>query len=163
MTELHRASKSSMMSRIRMKKQWALACSVAALFAFQSPLLCRSDTVGAYYYPWYGTFSGGHSWTQTLRQQLAPAQPPAIGYYNSRDSATIEGQIDESRRGNISFWATSWWGPGSTEDTTIRTRIFTDPRAGELKYAVHYESTGRLGSFDNPTYSNLLPDFQYLA
>ncbi len=32
-----------------------------------------------------------------------------------------------------------------------------------MKYAVHYESTGRLGSFDNPTYSNLLPDFQYLA
>src|SRR5579871_5068292 len=119
-----------------MKKRWTLVCFVIALLAFQSPSLCRSETiVGAYYYPWYGSFSGGHSWNQTLREQLAPAQPPALGYYNSRDSTTIEGQIDESHRANISFWATSWWGPGSAEDTTIRTHILTDSRAGELKYA----------------------------
>jgi glycoprotein endo-alpha-1,2-mannosidase len=119
--------------------------------------------VGAWYYPWYGTFPGGHSWTGTLREHLVPQQPPALGYYSSRSSATIEGQIDESHRGNISFWATSWWGPGSAEDTTIRNNILTDPRAGELKYAVMYESTGRLGTFANPNYSNLVPDFQYLA
>ena len=120
-----------------------------------------APTVGAWYYPWYGTFSGGHSWTDTLREHLAPQQPPALGYYSSRSSATIEGQIDESHRGNISFWATSWWGPGSAEDSTIRNNILTDPRASELKYAVMYESTGRLGTFANPNYSNLVPDFQY--
>jgi hypothetical protein len=119
--------------------------------------------VGAWYYPWYGTFPGGHTWTDTLREHLVPQQPPALGYYSSRSSATIEGQIDESHRGNISFWATSWWGPGSAEDTTIRNNILTDPRAGELKYAVMYESTGRLGTFASPNYSNLVPDFQYLA
>jgi glycoprotein endo-alpha-1,2-mannosidase len=135
----------------------AVLCLTCADLAGAAPL------VGAYYYPWYGTFTGGHSWTQTLREHLVPQQPPALGYYNSRSSATIEGQIDESHRGNISFWATSWWGPGSAEDITIRNNILTDPRAGELKYAVQYESTGRLGSFANPTYSNLLPDFQYLA
>ena len=124
---------------------------------------CAAPTVGAWYYPWYGTFSGGHPWTDTLRDRLAPQQPPALGYYSSRSSATIEGQIDESHRGNISFWATSWWGPGSADDSTIRNNILTDPRASELKYAVMYESTGRLGTFANPNYSNLVPDFQYLA
>ena len=119
--------------------------------------------VGAYYYPWYGAFAGGHAWNDMLRAKLAPQQPPALGYYSSRASATIGGQIEQSHRGNISFWATSWWGPGSAEDTTKRNFIFANPRAGELKYAVHYESTGRLGSFDSPTFSNLVPDFQYLA
>ena len=119
--------------------------------------------VGAYYYPWYGAFAGGHAWNDTLRAKLSPQQPPALGYYSSRASATIGGQIEQSHRGNISFWATSWWGPGSAEDTTTRNFIFANPRAGELKYAVHYESTGRLGTFDSPTFSNLVPDFQYLA
>jgi glycoprotein endo-alpha-1,2-mannosidase len=119
--------------------------------------------VGAYYYPWYGTFPGGHSWTDTLRAKLVPAQPPALGYYNSRSSTTIASQIDESHRGNISFWATSWWGPGSAEDTTTRNYIFANPRAGELKYAVHYESTGRLGDSGNPNFTNFVPDFQYLG
>jgi hypothetical protein len=119
--------------------------------------------VGAYYYPWYGPYSGGHSWTDNLRAKLVPQQPPALGNYSSRSSTTIASQIDESHRGNISFWATSWWGPGSAEDTTIRNSIFTNSRAGELKYAVHYESTGRLGDSNSPTFSNFVPDFQYLA
>jgi hypothetical protein len=118
--------------------------------------------VGAYYYPWYGTFPGGHGWTSTLREHLVPQQPPALGYYSSRNSAAIEAQIDQSHRGNIGFWATSWWGPNSAEDQTTRNYILADPRAGELRYAVHYESTGRLGSFSNPSYSNLVPDFQFL-
>ena len=140
-----------------------LAVLAAVLWSGGAGLAGAAPLVGAWYYPWYGTFPGGHSWTQTLRENLVPPQPPALGYYNSRASATIEGQIDESHRGNISFWATSWWGPGSAEDTTIRNNILTDPRAAELKYAVMYESTGRLGTFANPNYTNLVPDFQYLA
>jgi hypothetical protein len=119
--------------------------------------------VGAYYYPWYGSFSGGHAWTRTFREHLVPQQPPALGHYNSRASATIEAQIDESHRGNISFWAMSWWGPHSAEDETIRSYILAHPRAAELHYAIHYESTGRLGNVDHPTLKNFVPDFQYLA
>jgi glycoprotein endo-alpha-1,2-mannosidase len=141
-----------------------LLCFLIALLTIVPLRVSAAEPlVGAYYYPWYGTFAGGHSWSDTLRDKLVPAQPPALGFYNSRASATIGGQIDESHRGNINFWATSWWGPGSTEDTTTRSYIFTNPRAGELKYAVHYESTGRLGSIDSPSFTNLLPDFQYLA
>jgi glycoprotein endo-alpha-1,2-mannosidase len=137
--------------------------AIAMLACFTSCVGAAEPLVGAYYYPWYGSFSGGHPWNQTLREHLSPAQPPALGQYSSRDSATIAAQVDQSHRGNISFWAISWWGPGSVEDTITRNFIFTHPRAGELKYAVHYESTGRLGSADSPSFTNLAPDFQYLA
>jgi glycoprotein endo-alpha-1,2-mannosidase len=119
--------------------------------------------VGVYYYPWYGSFSGGHSVNQSLRGHLSPPQPPAIGVYSNRNSATIAAHIDQSHRGNIDFWALSWWGPQSAENTTIRTSILNHPRRAELSYAIHYESTGRLGTFDNPNFSNLIPDFRYLA
>ena len=40
----------------------------------------------------------------------------------------------------------------------------SEPSTGaELRYAIHYESTGRLGTFENPNFSNLIPDFRYLA
>ena len=119
--------------------------------------------VGAYYYPWYGSFSGGHSVNQSLRGHLVPPQPPALGAYSSRNSDTIASHIDQSHRGNIDFWALSWWGPQSAENTTIRTSILNHPRSAELRYAIHYESTGRLGTFENPNFSNLIPDFRYLA
>ena len=119
--------------------------------------------VGVYYYPWYGSFSGGHSLNQSLRGHLVPPQPPAIGVYSNRNSATVSAHIDQSHRGNVDFWAVSWWGPSSAEDTTFRTSILTHPRGAELQYAVHYESTGRLGTFENPNFNNLIPDFRYLA
>ena len=37
------------------------------------------------------------------------------------------------------------------------------PAPVELKYAIHYESTGRLGSTNSLSFTNLIPDFQYLA
>jgi glycoprotein endo-alpha-1,2-mannosidase len=119
--------------------------------------------VGVYYYPWYGTFNGGHSVSQSLRGHLAPPQPPELGLYSSRASATIASHIDHSHQGNIDFWAVSWWGPSSAEDSTIRNNLLTHPRVGELKYAIHYESPGRLGTFESPNFNNLIPDFRYLA
>jgi glycoprotein endo-alpha-1,2-mannosidase len=143
--------------------RWFALCVLTALVILVPEVGQCVPLVGAYYYPWYGAYPGGHSWNDNLRAKLIPQQPPALGYYSSRSSAIIQGQIDQSHRGNISFWATSWWGPSSAEDTTIRNNILPNPRAGELQYAIHYESTGRLGTFDNPTFSNLVPDFQYLA
>jgi hypothetical protein len=117
-------------------------------------------TVGAYYYPWWDT----HDWDMTLRAHMTPVdQRPAAGYSDSSDADTISEHINQSHRGNISLWATSWWGPGSLEDNVLQQNILTHPRAGELDYAVHYESTGRFGSSSSPDFSNLVPDFQYLA
>ncbi|HJO08752.1 MAG TPA: glycoside hydrolase family 99-like domain-containing protein, partial [Verrucomicrobiota bacterium] len=49
------------------------------------------------------------------------------------------------------------------QDKTFQDHILTHPDAGKLKYAVLYESTGRLGSMKNPNYKNLVPDFEYLT
>jgi hypothetical protein len=134
-----------------------------ALVAFSAARAAAGDPlVGAYYYPWYGP-SPFHNVNQSLRGHLAPPQPPVLGAYSNRNSATIASHIDQSHRGNIDFWALSWWGPQSAENTTIRTSILTHPRRAELLYAIHYESTGRLGTFDNPNFNNLVPDFRYLA
>jgi glycoprotein endo-alpha-1,2-mannosidase len=119
--------------------------------------------VGAYYYPWYGPDAGGHGFRSTLRDHLVPRQMPALGYYNSANPQVIEDHIDQSVMANIHFWACSWWGPGSYEDTTLRANILPHASAGKLKYTILYESTGRLGSFSSPDYSRLLPDFQYLS
>ena len=119
--------------------------------------------VGVYYYPWYGPGTGGHGFGDTLRDHLVPKQYPELGYYNNADAGVISAHIKQSVEGNIHFWACSWWGPGGFEDNIIRNHILTHPEAGKLKYAILYESTGRLGSFEEPDYSRLLPDVQYFT
>jgi hypothetical protein len=117
--------------------------------------------VGAYYYPWYGPTA--HPTSESLRRYLVPRQHPALGNYDSASPSVITSHINQSHRGNIRFWVVSWWGPGTYEDQVFKNRILTHERAGELKYAIFYESTGRLGSSGNPDYSNLVPDFRYIA
>jgi glycoprotein endo-alpha-1,2-mannosidase len=146
-----------------LKLRLILSFAVALLALCSARFVQGEASVGVYYYPWYGSFPGGHSLNQSLRGHLIPAQPPAIGNYDNRDSATIASHIDQSHQGNVDFWAVSWWGPSSAENTTFRNSILTHSRASELKYAIHYESTGRFGDFANPNFSNFVPDFRYLA
>ena len=117
--------------------------------------------VGVYYYPWHGPNAGGHGFDTTLRSHLAPAQQPKLGFYNNKDPNVIEAHIQQSVRGNIDFWACSWWGPGGFEDKVLRNVILPHPSASKLHYAIMYESTGRLGAADNPNYDNLQKDFKY--
>lgn len=121
--------------------------------------------MGAYYYPWWGAIQGGHTLQQAVRSQLTPApQPPAVGSeYSSRDASVIASHIDQSHLGNISMWSMSWWGPNSFEDRTIRNHILPHPRAAELSYTIHYESSGRLRRNNATDYTNLIPDFRHLA
>ena len=129
--------------------------------------LCSASTndikVGTYYYPWYGPTTGGHAFTETLRDHLVPKQYPELGYYNSADAAVIEAHINHSVEANIQFWVCSWWGPGGYDDNIIKNHILAHPQAGKLKYAIFYESPGRLGYSSDPDYTNLMPDFHYLA
>jgi hypothetical protein len=121
--------------------------------------------VGVYYYPWYraqGT-SRASNWRQALRQRLVPAQAPKLGRYDSSDPNVVGDHIAQSVRGGIAFWASSWWRPGDYTDTTLRDVILKHPDAGKLKYAILYESTGRLGTFVNPDYSRWIDDLTYLA
>jgi hypothetical protein len=117
-------------------------------------------TIGVYYYPWWDT----HDWDDTLRAKMLPEDHmPMAGYKPSSDADLIAEHINQSHRGNISMWASSWWGPGSIEDVVLQQHILTHPRASELSYAIHYETTGRFNGFETPTYSNLVTDFEYLA
>lgn len=141
----------------------AFCCALLLVLLSRPQYLCGAPVVGAYYYPWYGPFEGGLTMDDTLRKHLVPSQPPALGEYSSRDPAVIASHIDQSHRGNIDFWSVSWWGPQSAEDTTFQNYILANPRAAELKYAVHYESVGRLGNPHNPNFTNLVDDFRYLA
>ncbi len=117
-------------------------------------------TVGVYYYPWWDT----HDWDDSLRARMLPEDhAPLAGYTPSSDADLIAEHINQSHRGNISLWATSWWGPGTIEDVVLQQNILTHPRASELTYAIHYESTGRFNGFETPDFSNLVTDFEYLA
>jgi len=104
--------------------------------------------VGVYYYPWYRQ---PKEWRRVMRQHLKEPQEPKVGLYRSDDPNIVAEHIAQSVRGGISFWAVSWWGPGQHCDVTFRNAILTHPDAGKLKYAVLYESTGRLRRFRNPS------------
>ena len=121
-------------------------------------------TVGAYYYPWYGPGAGGHHYEHVMRMHTTPTtQQPALGQYNSRDPNVIAAHIDQSHLGNISMWSMSWWGPNSYEDVTIRNNILPHPRASELSYTIHYETSGRLGDSAAPNYARFTTDMRYLG
>jgi hypothetical protein len=97
-----------------------------------------------------------------MRQRLVPPQEPKVGLYSSRDPNVVAEHIAQSIRGGISFWAVSWWGPGHQTDQTLRDVVLKHPDAGKLKYAILYESTGRLGTFARPDYSRWIPDLAYI-
>ena len=115
--------------------------------------------VGVYYYPWYEQPS---QWRNVMRRHLRIPQEPKAGLYRSDNPKVVAEHIAQSLRGGISFWAVSWWGPRRHDDRTFRQAILGHPDAGKLKYAVLYESTGRLGRMNRPRYTNWITDFQYL-
>jgi len=132
------------------------------------PFLCEAQTrksniLGAYYYPWYDapTNENDIGWMKrALRGRLKPAQLPKLGVYDSRDPKVIKNHIEQSKYAGIDFWSVSWWGK-NRQDETFKDHILKHSDAAKLKYAVLYESTGRLGSMKSPNYKNLVPDFDY--
>ena len=121
--------------------------------------------VGAYYYPWYdepGRLRKSKWERQTMRLRLQEPQMPMAGLYDSRDPKVISEHIEQSLRAGISFWAVSWWGPGSGTDQAFRRSILTHPEASKLKYAALYESQGRFGGLRNPHYKRWIGDLEYL-
>lgn len=122
-------------------------------------------TVGVYYYPWFRGADAGRSrgqWSRVMRLHLVPPQTPKCGKYDSADPNVIGEHISQSLQGGIDFWAVSWWGPDSPTDRVFKDNILKHPDAAKLKYAVLYESTGRLGTFDQPTYENWISDLRYI-
>ena len=156
--------------------KWRLALSLLLLVGCGSTQLAFGEeatepVVGVYYYPWYRAprntsqaDAPAVGWMRkTLRGRLEPKHLPKCGVYSSQDAETIADHISQSKRGGVDFWAVSWWGPNHKTDTTFRDHILPHADAGELKYSLLYESTGRFGSFEAPSYTHLVGDFKYIA
>ncbi len=136
-------------------------------------LMKSKPTIGVYYYPWYASAASWDSsysekmprhlkWNHAMRLHLIPPQQPKAGLYDSRDPKLITEHLTQSKRGAIDFWAVSWWGPGHYSDIAFKDHILKHPDAGQLKYAILYESTGRFRSFDDPNYAGWMDDLAYL-
>ena len=120
-------------------------------------------TVGVYYYPWYG--NNFHNHQGYLRSQLIPQHQPALGEYDSTNTTVIAQHLAWSRQANIKLWVTSWWGPGRSEDRTIREVILPHPdlAIGSNKIALQYETTGRIHINGNYTTQNVPGDIRWMC
>ena len=112
-------------------------------------------TVGAYYYPWSYRGNG------TLRELLG--QIPTLGYYDASDQQTVTQHLAWSRQANIQLWVTSWRGPHSSEDTTIRSNIFSNPLLGDHKIALFYETWGRIQEVNSYSTQYVSSDIEYIC
>ena len=79
-----------------------------------------------------------------VRKDLSPQHQPTLGEYNDSDPAVIAQHIRWSQQANIGLWITSWWGPNRIEDSNTKDVILPHPDLGDLKVALHYETTGRI-------------------
>eukprot|EP00980_Cylindrotheca_fusiformis_P002397 scaffold558_cov111-Cylindrotheca_fusiformis.AAC.15 len=125
----------------------------APVVSVDSPYL-----VGAYYYPWYGTnFHNGEGY---IRRDLIPPQAPSLGEYDDSDPAVVAQHLRWSRQANIGLWVTSWWGPDLLEDRNTKDVILQHEDLGDMKIALHYETSGRIPEDDT---SNVAPDIAYMC
>ncbi|KAL3924484.1 MAG: hypothetical protein SGILL_001023 [Bacillariaceae sp.] len=114
--------------------------------------------VGVYYYPWHG--SNFHNGDGYLRKELVPAHQPALGEYDDSRPDVIAQHMMWFRKANIGLLVTSWWGPNRLEDTNTKDVIMEHEDIGNLKIALHYETTGRIKGSDM---SNARSDMRYMC
>jgi Glycosyl hydrolase family 99 len=119
----------------------------------------KSDyLVGVYYYPWHG--SNFHNGDGYIRKELIPPQHPALGEYDDSRPDVIAQHMKWFRKANIGLLITSWWGPNRLEDSNTKDVIMKHDEIGNLKIALHYETTGRIDGSDMSTARN---DIQYMC
>jgi len=114
--------------------------------------------VGVYYYPWHG--SDFHNRQGYLRRELLPPHQPALGEYDDSRPEVIAQHMKWFRKANIGLLVTSWWGPNRVEDTNTKDVIMQHEDIGNLKIALHYETSGRIRSSDMSTARS---DIQYIC
>jgi len=118
--------------------------------------------IGAFYYPWYDK---NRHWSEGYKGNSI------LDEYSSRDQATISKHIDWASDYGIDFFLMSWWGPNSWEDRSIRDYFLKSKDITNIKFAILYETYGRLTanengkiSFDNPDNKlQLIDDFKYFS
>mmetsp|Transcript_3372 Transcript_3372/g.6897 ORF Transcript_3372/g.6897 Transcript_3372/m.6897 type:complete len:759 (+) Transcript_3372:141-2417(+) len=116
--------------------------------------------VGVYYYPWHGErFHNGGGY---MRKELEPSHAPTLGEYNDSDPEVIGHHMKWFRQANIGLLVTSWWGPNRLEDSNTKDVIMEHEDVGNLKIALHYETTSRLGTGKDKL-PNAKTDIKYMC
>jgi len=115
----------------------------------------------AYYYPWHS--DGFHNDQEYLREFIFHS--PKLGEYDDRNSETIERHISWSQRSNIQVWMTSWWGPDSREDLTLRSTILPtiENTSSTLEFAIFYETINRIGGKDASNTDKVIDDINHIC
>ena len=121
-------------------------------------------TIGAYYYPWHKAHFQ-ISQEGYLRKSLQPRQEIRLGEYDDTRPEVISQHLKWSQRANINVWVTSWWGPTSREDRTIRDVILPHPdmASQDHKLALLYETTGRIKKNEDYDLHRLVGDMEYVC
>jgi len=123
--------------------------------------------IAAHYYPWYdqGRWQYGECVAGTLRGQLAPAQEPLLGAYDSGDAQVIERHLEWCSQYNIGVLILEFYGPGTRADRISRNSILAHPHAGSVEFSVLYDWAIRFGSFEiTPARLDVVrSDFAHLA
>jgi hypothetical protein len=125
----------------RLKWGFILAGMVFISPAFTLAAADKDYFVGTYYYPWYhnNNFHGSSPLgSNTLIYHLNPRQTPQLGWYDQTDS-DISQHYKWARYAGINFFAASYWGSSSAEDSVIRNHMFNNPDRGDIKLAVFLE------------------------
>jgi len=103
--------------------------------------------VGAHYYPWYDVGRWNYSECNggALRLELVPAQPPALGRYDSSSATVVDRHLRWSAEHGVNVWILEFIRPDSREDRNCRQVIFPNRRSGDVRYTVLYDVAIRFG------------------
>ena len=103
-----------------------------------------AQSVGVFYYPWYGAPSLDGSYQHWRQNNHAPpldlgtAFYPMRGPYSSSNPAVLDRQMAEISETGVDQVISSWWGWGSTEDLRLPA-VIAAANAHGLEVAVHLE------------------------
>ena len=104
--------------------------------------------VAAFYYPWWAHPADGggvwRHWEQGGKNPPADISSdyyPTRGAYSSAEAAVVNAHMAEMRAAGIDTVVSSWWGPGSYEDSVLGLTV-SAARAHGLSVAAHIEPYG---------------------
>jgi hypothetical protein len=161
-----------------MHSHLARAVTVVVLAALASPVFPDGAAgpaqvrpvehlVAAHYYPWFdaGRWSYSECATGAVRLDLAPAQPPLLGRYDSSSEAVVDQHLRWCAEHGINVLVLEFIRPGSREDRISREVILPHSRSGDVRFSVLYDWAIRFGSFQVTAerIASARADFDHLA
>lgn len=136
--------------------------------------------VMAFYYAWYGTPDGPHGkwvhWNHPImarggilgyhdpdkiidgRRDIASAEYPLLGPYDSLDTSVLETHIKWAREHGLDCFIVSWWGRERSEDKVLEKMLnIIEERTYDIKVSVYYETLGLKRDL-----KEMIKDFKYI-